>query len=379
ITVAQLPNADEALVFLGGNPYLSAAPDTVAGQFPGLAGGGLGPDIRFGGLDSSITLNGNGNTGTAGQGDRAIVYAASEMDLLTAGGGADPDYFGFGAGVLTPGFGGGNAFDIITVDGTGVSTVNNANGALVRVNVDVSFAQAGPPAPAQRAALIVNGGDEAIPQPNGIADQFFATPSAEFNIQVNGNLPALGPIGPDGFPAGDELVLNSPESINVFSDKAAVPNVSTTFGNNIFGVVSSSIERLRMSAANGVVNLIGDNNDPNVDQNDNFVVRGRDVNGSGEGRNELTLQINGSAPILVDGVTDMNVYGFDLAGEPDLNNPDPNRVDPSGAVANNIDTLDISAYADDTPQGWGVDVFFSEGGPAGQDGGQADLIIYNTS
>jgi Ca2+-binding RTX toxin-like protein len=383
LTIALKEDANSVLAFLGGTPYLEAPPVPLVGApLPGVAGGGTGPDLLINGLvnGSTVSLFGDGNTGTAGQGDRGIVYAASETALTTGGA---LDIFGLGAGVLVPGFGVGDAYDTITVNGTTgtVSVNNNDVGVLNTVMIDnASFTQFGPAASAQRAALIVNGGDEAAPDAfSGIADNFIVTASNLYNIQVNGNNPGAGLPDINGFPTGDQLILASPDSINVFSDKASPPNVSTTFGNNIFGIRDSSIERKVLSPGNGVVNLIGDNNTPGLDQNDNFVVRGRDVNGSGDGRNEFTLQINGSSPILVDSVTDLNVYGFDLVGEANLNSPNPNRVDPSAAVANNIDTLDISAYADDTPLGWGIDVLFNEGGPSGQDGGQADLLIYNTS
>ena len=385
LTVGLLPDPQQALVFLGGAPYLQTAPDTVQGSLPGVAGGSVSPDLFLNGVTSPLVLDGGGNTGTVGQGDQAIVYAASEDDLIAAGAG---DVFGFGPDVLIPGFGAGNAFDDIDVNApfaVEVSVVNNLVGPLMEVDiVEATFIQAGAPDPTQQPALIVNGGDEAVAQPSGISDAFVATPSPLFNIQVNGNLPVLGPVGPDGFPAGDELNLLSPEAINIFSDKATPPNVGVTLGSDIFGVGSSSIERMRLTPGNGVVNLIGDNNDPNEDQNDNFVVVGRDVDAGGSldaGVQEMTVEINGSTPILIDDVSDLNVYGFDLVGELNLNDPDPNRVDLPVDVnpLNDIDTLDITPYADDTPRGWGVDVLFNEGLPDQTDGAPNDLLIYNTS
>ena len=67
--------------------------------------------------------------------------------------------------------------------------------------------------------------------------------------------------------------------------------------------------------ASGAVNLIGDNNNPAVDQNDNFVVVGRDVDGNplDGGYQEFTVSINGSAPILVNGAQRLNVLGDDAA------------------------------------------------------------------
>ena len=373
----------EALVFLGGNPYLEAPPVSVTGFLPGLAGGGRGPDLRLDGIGpGGLTIDGSG---TSGEGNRAIVQTTSEAALTTGGA---LDIFGFGPGVLIPGQGTGNAYDTINVSDAQVTSSNNALGALTTVNLaTASFIQTSPPSPFQRPGLVINAGDEAAPQasgPNsGIADNITATVSANFNIQVNGNLPNLT-LGADGLPLGDQLNVTGPGDINLFSDKMTPPNVTVTFSGiaTPFGVSHSSIERLRLDAdapgASGAVNLIGDNNDPAVDQNDNFVVRGRDIDGNllDAGYQEMTVVINGSAPILIDGVQRLNVYGDDQ-------NPPPGT--PS-VGPNDIDTLDIRAYADNAanppnnaPRGWGVDVFFHEGNPPGDDGNQADLIIYHTS
>ena len=144
------------------------------------------------------------------------------------------------------------------------------------------------------------------------------------------------------------------------------------------------------------VNLIGDNNDPEVDQNDNFVVVGADVdstlislasladnpafNPTGavvdprfevdtDGDNEFFLWINGSTPIGFRNVAFLNAYGDDQ-------NPAPGT--PS-VGPDDIDTLDITPYADNTPTGWGIDVRFDEGNPVQDDGDQADLLIYHTA
>ncbi|MDX1944428.1 MAG: hypothetical protein SFU86_03405, partial [Pirellulaceae bacterium] len=383
IAVAQLATVTQALVFLDGDIYTGAPPADLTlappHNLPGVAGGSAGPDIRINGITPASGLFVSGGGIPAGGGDRAVVYAASENNLLS-GGTLDP--FGFGAGVLIPGFGVGNAYDTIAINDTGVTTTNNSVGALLPVLINtVSFIQGTPPSPAQQAAFIVNAGDEAVAQASGISDNITATVSTNFNIQVNGNLPNLV-LGPDGLPVGDQLNITGPGSLNIFSDKATPPNVTVTFSGNPspFGITNSSIERLLLSPGNGIVNLIGDNNDPAVDQNDNFVVRGRDIDAGGSldaGVNEMTVQINGSAPILIDNVNKLNVYGDDQ-------NPAPGT--PS-VGPNDIDTLDISAYADNAdnlgsghpPRGWGVDVTFNEGNPPGADGDQADLIIFHTS
>src|SRR5690606_9349377 len=133
-----------------------------------------------------------------------------------------------------------------------------------------------------------------------------------------------------------------------------VPVVSFEFpGSGNLGFSYSSIENLGPWAA-GTVNLIGDNNDPAVDQNDNFVVVGRDVDlplgGDVDGTNEFTLRVNGSDPVAFRGVQLRIAFGDDQ-------NPPPGT--PS-VGPNDIDTLEITPYADDTPRGWGIDVSFNE-------------------
>ena len=112
-----------------------------------------------------------------------------------------------------------------------------------------SFNQTSPDTPFQRAGLIVNGGDEAVAQASGIADNITAFISADFNIQVNGNLPPLV-LGPDGLPRGDQLNITGPGDINIFSDKADAAQRHTTFSGNPgpFGIRHSSIERLSCDA-----------------------------------------------------------------------------------------------------------------------------------
>ncbi len=385
LTVALLPNNSSAVVFLNGSPYTEAPPDSLVGFFPGVAGGGNGPDLYINGMDGDILLDG---AGTDVNGNRAIVQAASEADLTTPD---LVDYFGFGVGVLLPGFGGGDAYDTIDVNNTvpnRVITTNNLAGTLL--NVDVlpgSFVNTMPVPP--RPGLIVNAGDEAVPQANGVADNITAAAHPQFNIQVNGNLPGLA-FGLDGLPIGDQLNLISPTSFNIWSDKETPPNVSIFAGNDDFGIFNSSIERTLLAPGNGVINLIGDQNNAAVDQTDRFVVVGRDVDGNpaDQGYQEGTLSVNGSSPILLDGVQFLNVFGFDLQGVADLRTP---GINPPGAVdnpvdgpgANDIDTLEVTPYADNTPRGWGIHVNFNEGVPNATDpvpdGDPVDLLIYHTS
>lgn len=321
-----------------------------------------------------------------GIGNRAIIQAASEDDVVT--GGAN-DIFNFGPGVLIQGFGAGNAFDDINVNNATsgadrVTVDNTVFGGLVPLTVvPASFVNYAPTPP--RPGLIVNAGDEDGLRTTGhlagiVADNIDVIAHPQFNIQVNGNLPTLS-FGSDGLPVGDQLNLSSPTSFNIWSDKADPPNASIFAGNDVFGVFSSSIERTFLTPANGVLNLIGDQNNAAIDQHDNFVVVGRNVDVDGEnlgdgGYQEMTVSINGSSPILVEGVQFLNAYGFDLQGVDRINpgiDPKPDGGD------GGIDTLDVRPYADNTPRGWGVHVNYNEGVPAQTDGAQQDLLIYRTS
>ena len=382
LTVALRNNNTSAIVFRDGSPYLNAPPATIANSRPGVSGGGAGPDLLLNGITSGAGITLFGGDAVPG-GDRAVVYAASENNLIDVGN--PTDIFGFGAGVLQPGFGVGSAYDTLAVSDNAVSTSNNSFGALTPVLLNTAdFVQAGPPA-GQAAGLTVNGGDEALPQANDRADLFDVTGSTNFHIQVNGNLPNLT-VGVNGQPQGDELNLTFVGAINVYSDAANPPNVTVTGVPAIsgpFGVKFSSIERTFLTPGNGVVNIIGDNNDAaGPAQNDVFVVRGMDVdfdpNIPINGQNEFSLQLGGdkivpggpvnlSSPIFFRGVTRINASG----GEAVAFDPNGNAV--PAIIGTGVDTLDITAYADNTPRGWGIETFFNEGDPV-LDG---DLLVYN--
>ncbi len=379
-----------ALVYRDGAPYLGAPPPTIANARPGVSGGSAGPDLAIAGMvPAGITVDGGGNSGAATSGDRAVVHAVSENALNN--GGAAPIFSGgftlygaaLGAGIIQPSVAAGAAFDNVSVTDSLVSIFNTgALGALLPVNIaTATFVQNAPtPPPTQRAGVIANGGDEAGVRTVGplagiAADDFTVTVSTNFNLKVNGNLPDPFALGTDGLPIGDRLVLSGPGSLNIFSDKAVPPNVSIQYSGNVFNVQYSSIERVEASPGNGTLNLIGDNNNPSAANNqpDNFVVRGRnvDLDFVDQGRQEMTVAINGSAPILVNSVQFLKAYGDDLQGTFSPANINTND--------NSVDTLDIRGYADYTSRGWGVDAFFNEGAPAQTDGLQADLIIYHTS
>lgn len=385
LTVALVPDTtlttagSSALVFLGGTSY-TADPPNQTGEAeslsgitpsyrPGVAGGGTAPDLLLNGLQGDLGLTVDG-AGTSGEGNRLIVQAASESNIPSGG---TNDLFGFGSGILIPGFGLGNAYDAIEVTDERITVTNNFAGDLVRVNpVTDSFVQTSAASATQRPALIINGGDESAVQANNLADNVTVAVSSHFNIQVNGNLPGSLQVvtGTDGLPAGDQLNVTGTGDLNLFSDLATPPVLSIAYSGNPspFVVQSHSIERVFVdvgsgTTATGIVNLIGDNNSL-VGQQDVFEVVGRDVDGGvapSSAANEMSVSINNSAPILIRGVQFLNVSG-----------------------GNAVDTLKLTAYADNgdsagnSPRGWDVQVTFDEGDPSQSDGGQNDLLVYNT-
>jgi len=349
LTVAPT-GANSALVFIGGDPF-DGPPEDFFTNRPGVAEGSVGPDMNLQGLATSTGLTVNGGGGTN---NTLFVYGQSEADLLDDSG-----------NVVIPGQGALNAYDEILVTDAAVRFVDDVDAltpadVLLTVNIDTtSFDDADP----LDDDLVVNAGFETLPGAGGIADDIVAvlSSSSTFGIQINGGDP-----DPSFAPSGDRLRVITPAEVNVFSDKATPPNVTITSGGS--GQIGfSSIERILLEPGNGVVNLVGDNNDPTVDQNDNFVVRGADVDGdpADGGVGEFNLFINGSTAIGFDSVQFLNVLGDDLALTP-------------SAGPDDIDTLDIAAYADNTPRGWGIQVVFDEGNPEQADGAQADLLIYNT-
>ncbi|MEX2174318.1 MAG: dockerin type I domain-containing protein, partial [Pirellulaceae bacterium] len=152
--------------------------------------------------------------------------------------------------------------------------------------------------------------------------------------------------GTPGFQPGGPVGVPAPGAIDVFNSKANSAFVTISTDSALDSIDAATLGTL--SPGDGVVNLIGDNNNTSP-QTDNFVI-------VGTGPNAFTVAINGSAPIQFTGVTHLNVVGHEL-----------------------VDTLDITAYADNTPQGWGIAVSFDEGLPNQTDGDQIDLLIYHTS
>ncbi len=413
LTVAPL-SASGALVFLGGNPWDGPSDvDAFLDAYPGLAGGGNGPDMQILGITPGgpITFD-DGDASSVADDDQLFVYAPSETGISDASTIVDPwDPAGVGngftqggAGQLIPAFGappGGSSHDDIFVSDAGVS-IDNGPAPGIGPLIDVAIADPTEDFVKTNAAtelrgLIVNSGDEALPDAgDGIADDIFAVLSFNFGLQINGGNPV-----PGFAPQGDRLQVITPGEINVFSDKSTPPEVSITSTHPLTNILShpltfSSIESaiLTPGVTNQQVNLYGDDN-TGVGQEDNFVVVGRDIDsllqplgGPGglaanpaynptgatvdprydvdaDGDNEFELFINGSAAIGFRNVTDLNVFGDD---------------DNAGTASpDEIDTLEITPYADDTPQGWDIDVAFDEGNPVQADGDQADLIILHTS
>ncbi|MBM3999217.1 MAG: hypothetical protein FJ297_06700 [Planctomycetes bacterium] len=350
ITVAP-QGTDRALVFFNTSADASGPfngpPESFATRLPGIEGGGSRADLLLWGLSSWSGLT-VGDAG--GVLNRLYIYGESDNGLSSGG---PHDWFGFGAGMILPAVGAGNAFDAISVSDTGTWV----NGFAVNYG-NTAFAQA---VPATQPAVVINSGFEANPTATGgtdVADDIWVTLSPNYRFKVNGGDPdpATTAIVP---PDGDRVNLWSAGTIlNVHSDKASPPNVTIDFADDgalPFGW--TSIENLLLDVNGGTVNLLGDNNFT-TDQTDNFVVAGRNVDdfaGDG-GYQEMDLRINGSGPLLINNFQFLNAYGGNL-----------------------VDTLDVRPYADNTPRGWGVSAMFDEGAPDQTDGGQADLIIYRTS
>jgi len=332
--------ANSALVFQDGDPWDGPSEGDFFDQFPGAVGGGLGPDLNLGDVVPGGILIDAG----AGNANTVYVHAPGETNLVhtpTETAGVDP--FGYGDGVIIPSaaaLGLPDGYDAIDVSDSAV-VINNTGGGLLPVNlVTASLVQADP----GDVGLVVNAGFEGN---HPVADDVTLTPSANFVMQINGGDPDPGTTG-IVLPQGDQLTVAVPPGaeVDVYTDKLTPRHVSI----DIDGVLPfnySSIEGLWLTGAT-TVNLIGDNNDT-APQTDNFVVEGR-------GFQEAAINVNGSGPIFFDGLQLLNVIGHD-----------------------EVDTLEITPYADDTPLGWGVDVFYDEGEPTQDDGGQSDLIILHTS
>ena len=365
ITVAPIAS-DRAIIFNGGNPF-DGPPEVFANSLPGVSGGSVQPDLDLSGLAQAAGLQVQDNSVAVE--NRLYIYGQSDGGL-SDGNAFDP--FGFGAGLILPDVTAPTSHDVIDVTDTSTAITTNEGGgtALVQVNYDTSdFVQADP---ANSPAIVINAGEEGnptTPPADSNADLINLEPSTAYKFQINGNDPDPNTTGVVP-PSGDELTLlgnTTFDEVTIYAtkDPGNPPVITIGFsGPNVLGFSFSSIEELPVINAN-TVNLIGDNNNTGA-QDDTFVVKGMDVDGDATdgGFQEFMLNINGLSPenihdlasgLRFNDVQNLNVIGHD-----------------------GIDTLEISPFADDTPTGWGIDVFFDEGAPNQADGVQ-DLIVLHTS
>ncbi len=351
----------------GGGLWNGSGTMTVSGGtvLSGNVASGSGFDQGGGGIfNDGGTLNVNGgvtidnNTANNAPGGGGGILSVGGTANVTGSTITNNDNYGIrivnGSGNITTNTFGGNTTADLVVDGT--------NGADVFDIDDASVAFS--------ANLVVYDGSVPDLDVRGLdgADTFNVSPSVDTQIFVDGGNP-VAPALP-----GDTLNLNLPNEANVFSDKATPPNISITStiaGNPTQPVTFASIETMLAtpSPASQTVNFFGDNNN-GTPQTDNLVIVGRDVDSTAalipgaqpefqpdsDGDNEFQWTFN-----------DSEVYGF------------RNVVFLNYDSGDEVDTLEISPYADDRPQGWDIDVFYNEGLPAGTDGDQVDLLIYNTS
>ena len=378
ITVVPV-DANSAAAFIGGNPYENTAePQAFADSLPGFAGGGVEADFSFTGLITAagIFVDGNGSGGPVG--DQLFVYGQTEDGIIDpVADAANYTIFnnltGYGSGELVNAVGANNAFDDITLTDTLVS-VNNFVQVALDPNDFVQFD------PTLTSGLIVNSGDEAtanVPDPDcdGFrADSIDVSLSTVIPLTVNGGNPPNNGLNHQG----DEVsFMGTFLEVQVWSDKSVPPTVSFNFIPFVgtFQPYRESSIECHAPISTLTLTLVGDNNDAALDQTDNFVVVGEDVDvlqpgGDLDGANELSLFINGSIDIPFRNVQKLNVLGDDLTVAGD----------------NAADTLEVTPWAGYTnggnppssPIGWGIETFFDEGGITGaDDGDQVDLLIVN--
>jgi hypothetical protein len=113
---------------------------------------------------------------------------------------------------------------------------------------------------------------------------------------------------------------------------------------------------------NGVLNIVGDEGQgtggggAGMDEADIVRVEGTGVGAGTVVLSHLGVKIPQPPNVLFTGVSFLNVVTHDEG-----------------------DTLDITPYADNTPAGWGIAVFYDEGLPTQADPGVPDLLVYRTS
>jgi hypothetical protein len=345
LTVAPI-SPTRALIFNNdpGDPSgpFNGPPEDFFSRIPGVSGGSVRPDLD---LDGISPWGGLFVADAGGSGDRLYIYGRSET-ALSDGNLFDP--FGFGSGILLPGVPNPDAYDQIQVSDSYTEFI----GLLTIGYSGSDFQQSNPSLP----AIVINSGFESNAP---TADQITVWPSGNYRFQINGGDPDPSTTGIVP-PNGDQLTILAwaATEVTIYSDKGTPPLLTVEFGlSGLLPVVFTSIERTDIFASFPVtVNLVGDNNDPAIDQPDNFLV-------IGTGYQAAAISVNGAGWINVSGLTRLNVFGDDINRTP--------------SVGNDVDSLILTPYADNTPQGWGVDVRFDEGNPDLDGDGLPDLLVYN--
>ena|GEM_PF-1924706 len=313
------------------NQVLGSAEDPASGIVVAPLGFASGRLVINGGpsnFSQQLNVNGVLGFGVNGDGD-----GSGDLDVITV------------LGTSTLGLDSGPPFnepvsfdgsDTIVVSDQEVRVTNTLNGLLLPVTLGqtagaVTFSR-----------LLVRGGNEA-PQ---VGDTFFATPSALIDIIIDGNDPTQPAL------PGDTLNINTVGAAVIYTDPTLGPP-SYRIGdaaNPGSSIGFTNIETINLTSNSERVILLGDRGqgfDPlgGQDEADLFDVDGTGVNAG-------TVRVNDpgfiNPAIQFTGIRFLDAFGFELK-----------------------DTLDITAYADNTPRGWGVAVFFDEGLPTD------DLIIYN--
>ncbi|HAB11838.1 MAG TPA: hypothetical protein DCE47_09125, partial [Planctomycetaceae bacterium] len=365
--------ADEANVFIDGTPFLKHDPPTESAltNNPGVAGGGVGPDISIDSIAQAGGLVVNGNSDQ----DRLVVNAPTESNATVGDTAATAGFGGNVYGSSTTVRADGQAFDDITVTDAAVGITLKGDGSatdtLVQVNFDSTTYGLTDPADAE---LTVNAGEDAGVRANpatgfvGVADDISVTLSRTFHIQVNAGEPPLPVDTPANASAedliGDRLnvdVLNADGNINIYSDLEETPNVSISSTDSIGTtepVTYHSVETTILAPGDlsQQVNVIGDNNDfSGADQDDEILVVGGDIDSlltvsqsDADGANEFNLLLNGSNPIQVYNTQFLNIS----AREGD-------------------DDITIEPYANDLTGNWNID-------PVVDGGAGDDDLIYGS-
>ena len=210
--------------------------------------------------------------------------------------------------------------------------------------------------------MTVNTGEEDGVRSTGIADDITVTLSLSFRFQINGGdplLPTTPPLQGDrlnvaALPGGD---------INIHADAAtddntqSIPNVPNV---GIFSEVGASVSEpvvynsielvtVRPDDATERVDILGDDNGNNLDQRDEIMIFGQDVDSTiptgaiahpadADAANEFVLLYNGSNPIGVFNTRFLNIFG-----------------------GNESDHITVDPYADDSVGGWGIDLMVDGG------------------